>query len=70
MFNFARSKMTEHGLRLEDVAPQMNIAVSSLSNKLNGKSEFSLDEAIAFKRIVKSDLPLEELFKESNEEAE
>lgn len=62
MFRNAKAEMTRLGLRLEDVAPQMNMTPATLSQKLNGKYPITLNEAKLFKKIVKSDQPLEELF--------
>jgi hypothetical protein len=71
MYRNAKAEMVRAGLRLEDIAPQIGtkgISVGTLSQKLNEKFPFTLNEAKDFKRIVKSELPLEVLF-ESFEEA-
>lgn len=71
MYRNAKAEMVRAGLTLADVAPQMGdkgITVSTLSQKLNEKYPMTVDEAKAFKKIVKSNLSLEELF-ESFEEA-
>lgn len=65
MYRTAKSEMMKRGLTLADVAPLMDVSVSTLSLKLNGKYPFTLKEAKQFKEIVKSDLPLEELFEEA-----
>lgn len=62
MYRTAKSEMMKRGLTLGDVAPLMEISVGTLSLKLNGKYPITLKEAKQFKEIVKSDLPLEELF--------
>ena len=62
MYRTAKSEMMKRGLTLSDVAPLMDISVGTLSLKLNGKYPITLNEAKQFKIIVKSDLPLEELF--------
>lgn len=64
MYKNAKAEMVRQGLRLEDVAPQMDITISTLSQKLNGKYPITLNEAKLFKRIVNTDLPLEVLFEE------
>lgn len=64
MYNNAKAEMVRRGLRLEDVAPDMKMQVSTLSQKLNGKRPITLKEAKRFKSVVKSDLPLEILFEE------
>ena len=65
MYRTAKSEMMRRGLTLSDVAPLMDISVGTLSLKLNGKYPITLNEAKMFKAIVKSDLPLEELFEEA-----
>lgn len=65
MYKNARAEMVRRGLRLEDVAKQMEKSISTLSLKLNGKFPFTLNEAKQFKEIVGSELPLEVLFEES-----
>ena len=65
MYRTAKSEMMKRGLTLGDVAPLMDISVGTLSLKLNGKFPITLNEAKRFKAIVKSDLPLEELFEEA-----
>ena len=62
MYRNAKAEMIRKGLRLEDIAPRMDITVPTLSLKLNGKYPLTLNEAKRFKEIVESELPLEELF--------
>lgn len=65
MYKNAKAEMVRQGLRLEDIAKEFNNTVSTWSLKLNGKYPITLNEAKRFKEIVKSDLPLEELFEVS-----
>lgn len=65
MYKNAKAEMVRQGLRLEDVAPGLDMTISTLSQKLNGKYPITLNEAKAFKKIVKTDLPLEVLFEEA-----
>lgn len=67
MYRNAKAEMVKQGLRLEDVAEKMDITISTLSLKLNGKYPITLNEAKLFKTIVKTDLPLEELFEAVSE---
>lgn len=64
MYKNAKAEMVRKGLRLEDVAPLMEMPVSTLSQKLNGKRPITVIEAKRFKRVVASELPLEVLFEE------
>lgn len=63
MYRNAKAEMVRAGLTLEKVASAMGMSASALSMKLNGKSPITVDEAKLFKKIVGSDMPLEELFK-------
>lgn len=47
----------------KEMAAKINMGISTLSNKLSGKSEIKLMEAIAIKNFLEVELPLEELFK-------
>lgn len=67
MYRNARAEMIKSGLSLAQLAEKMESHASIWSEKLNGKRPISLDEAKQFKKVVKSDLPLEELFKEFSE---
>lgn len=67
MYRNAKAEMVRAGLTLEKVAPDMGVTITTLSFKLNGKSPITVDEAKRFKKIVKSDMPLEELFEDFEE---
>lgn len=68
MYRNAKAEMVRAGLTLEPVSREMGITIATLSQKLNEKYPMTVNEAKDFKRIVKSELPLEVLF-ESFEEA-
>lgn len=70
MYRNAKAEMVRAGLILEDVAKEMGIRIATLSQKLNGKFPITVIEAKKFKKIVKSELPLEVLFKNFEEEDE
>ena len=57
----AKNKITLEILAHDE---RINCTVSTMSQKLNGKAPLSFKEALAIKDILKSDMPLEELFKE------
>ena len=63
MYRNAKAEMVRAGLTLEKMAPLMGMAINTLSMKLNGKSPITVNEATRFKKIVGSEMPLEELFK-------
>lgn len=53
----ARQKIT-----LEDISTILGKTVANWSSKLRGDTVLTFDEAIALKRVLGTDLPLEELF--------
>ncbi len=58
----ARARMTKRML-----SKQMGITQGTLSLKLSGKSDLTFPEAIKIKRLLRVDIPIEELFKEEKE---
>lgn len=48
-----------------ELAKKMNLTPSTMSLKLNGKSDISLKEAMQIKSIIGVDIPIEELFRET-----
>ena len=48
-----------------ELARKMKLTPSTMSLKLNGKSEISLKEAMQIKSIIGVDIPIEELFRET-----
>lgn len=58
----ARNKVT-----LAMIAEAINCTVSTASLKLTGKAPITFKEAVAIKKVIKSDLPLEDLFEEVEE---
>lgn len=67
MFRNAKAAMVKAGLILEDLSSNLGGTVSTWSLKLNGKAPITLNEAKDFKRLVKTNMPLEELFEEYEE---
>ena len=59
----ARARMTKRML-----SEQMGITQGTLSLKLSGKSDLTFPEALKIKRLLRVDIPIEELFKEENRE--
>ena len=67
MYRNAKAAMVKVGLILEDLSANLGGTVSTWSLKLNGKAPITLNEAKGFKRLVNTDMPLEELFEEYEE---
>lgn len=53
-----RSKITR-----EQLAKMIGISISTVSEKLNGRTAFKLDECQKIKKVLGTPLPLDELFK-------
>ena len=66
MYANVRAEMARNRVTLAVMAedPRIDCTVTTLSNKLNGKAPLLFKEAVAIKELVKTDLTLEELFKE------
>lgn len=55
--------MVEEHIKSSWLSLKTKITYNNLARKLGGEREFKLSEAIAVKRALKSDKPLEELFR-------
>lgn len=62
MFCNLNAEMARKGVTITNLAKQLGITPTTLSMKLNGKSELSLRQAFQIKRILGVDIPLETLF--------
>ena len=63
--NVLRGEMAKHGLTIADMAQLMDMAPSTLSNKIHGKSDFTLTQARRAVKIINSlgeDHTLESMF--------
>lgn len=64
MYPNLRAELARKGATLTKVAEYLGINISTLSQKYNGKSEWSFREVIAIKEFLGTNMPLEELFAE------
>ncbi len=62
MYKNLEAELSRNGLTKGELAKLLKIQPTTLSNKLNGKSELKFSEAIQIKSILKVDIPLEILF--------
>ena len=62
MYRNLEAELKRKGMTKGALAREMGLTPSTVSLKLNGKSPISLKEANTIKRILKVELPLEELF--------
>ena len=65
MFGNLSAEMARKGVTGAHLAGKLGMTPSTLSLKLNGKSDLSLNQAIRIKEILGVDIPIEVLFKET-----
>lgn len=64
LFKELRKALIDADLTPSGLADRLGVNRQTMLNKINGNRKWLLWECIAIKRELKSDLPLEELFKE------
>ncbi len=65
MYRNLQAEMVRFNIGRKQMATATRIKYSTLSDKLNGKTKFSLDEAVKIKNLFFPNLPLEYLFDNS-----
>ncbi len=63
IYPLLNKKLEEKDVKRPQLSEELGITQKSLFNKLNGKTEFVLSEALKIKEIVAPGESLEELFK-------
>ena len=63
IYPLLNKKLEEKDVKRPQLSNEMGITQKSLFNKLNGKTEFTLSEAIKIKELVAPGESLEKLFK-------
>lgn len=62
MYRNVKAEMIRVGVTSKTLAGELNVTLSTLSQKMNGKYPFTLNEAKKIKEVLNSTLPIEELF--------
>lgn len=62
MYPNLRAEMARNKITASELAEKLGITISTMSMKLNGKSDFSLKEALKIRAILGTDMPTEVLF--------
>lgn len=62
MYPNLRAEMARHKVTAAELAKAVGVTNGTMSQKMNGKFGFSLDEANTIKETLKTDLTIEELF--------
>ena len=70
MFKNVKAEMARKGFSLNKTVEELEkvgefMTVGTLFNKLKGKTKFTFNEAVALKKVLGTDMPLEELFEEA-----
>lgn len=63
-----RAEMVKKNKTICQLASDIGVVEKTLRNKINGDTDFTLPEAQAIRRILNSDLTLDELFQTEPEE--
>lgn len=69
MYPNLRAEITRRNLTMAEVAEAIGLSITHFSLKMNGKYGFTLAEAFAIKRFLKTKLSIDELFMPSLDEA-
>lgn len=62
MYKRVEAQMILRGVSRKELAKQLDISYNTLNQKLNGKSDFSLSEALKIKQVLNAPDPMETLF--------
>lgn len=65
MYRNLEAEFRRRGIRRIDIATHFNIAISTVTLRLQGKSDITLEWALAIKKWLGVDMPLEKLFEKS-----
>lgn len=62
MYKNLNAELARMGWTRKDLSNATNIRYQTLNEKMNGKTAFTLKEAIEVKKAMKIDMPLEQIF--------
>ena len=62
MYPNLRAEMARYRITGAEIAELLGILPSTVSSKINGKTDFTLSEAVKIKEFLHTSLTLEELF--------
>lgn len=62
MYKNIEAEIARNDLTRKEIAETLGLSISTVSLKLNGKASITLNEAIKLKKLLKTNMPLEELF--------
>ena len=62
MYSNLRAEVVRKGLKISDLAKEIGLTNTGMSQRINGKIRFTFDEAKQIKDALGVDMTLEELF--------
>jgi len=62
MYRALEAEIVRQGLNKKNLAKDLSMSYGTLCVKLKGDYSFTLDEAIEIKKIVRTDMPIDDLF--------
>lgn len=62
MYSTLKAEMARKSVTIKNLAESLGKREATISNKINGKSDFTLSEAKEIKEILSVEMPLDELF--------
>lgn len=65
MLSNVKAEAARMNMSIKELAERSDIRYQTLSDKINGRTKFSVDEAIKIKKVLGVDMPLEILFEET-----
>lgn len=68
MHRILKTELFKKNMTIAKLAYEIGVSEKTLRNKINGKTDFTLPEAQAIRRILESNLTLDELFETEDEE--
>lgn len=67
MYRNLNAELARKGIKRSDLAKELKVTPSTISQKLNGKTLITLQEAKRIKNVLGVDMELETLFASQNE---
>lgn len=55
-YNKVKGKIREKGMTYQDVAEKLGLSLVSVSDKINGKSDFLVSEAVQVAKMLSTDI--------------
>ena len=67
MHRVLKAELVKHDITVAQIARAIGISEKSMRNKINGDTDFTFPEAQAIRKVMNSDLSLDELFQTEEE---